>query len=615
MPDGNSLRILIVDDEPDTASMLSLLFKRKFSAHPETALDCNTGRRKIMERDFNLVTLDYQFPDGNGLELLKEITAMENAPPVIMVTGRGDECTAVESFKLGASGYVVKDGKLSVMLYDTVEHVLSKQVLQKTERELRLSEERYRQMFDNMMNGAAVYRAVDNGSDFIFLDLNKAALDLDDIDLSGAIGNRVTRLYPEVIDTGTLDVFRKVWKTGRPEHHAITRYEDNKIQLWREISVYKLPSGEIVAIYEDITEKKKIEEDLERERAFANRALNSIRDTIYIFDPVGRKPLYWNEANERILGYSHEEFAGKDPLDLCDENDHQRLTDAMLAILGGKDSQVEVCLKARDGGTIPFEFVGGLFQSREGEDAICVVGRDITERKNAEAKLLEINNELEGYAHAVSHDLNGSLSGIAMAVDLLGDSPEKLEPKEYREVTNTIRRNVEKALDRVSSLLTLAESGQKPDKLSNVDIRLVVDDILDELFAQIRLDHIKVHIGENLGCIYADPTQIHQLFSNLISNAIKHNDMTNPEVSVQCLDSGEDGTRTYIVKDNGPGIPPGDMDSIFLPFHKGERTGETGLGLVTVDKIVKVYGGRITAYNDNGACFEFTLRDICSPDK
>ncbi|MBN2169597.1 MAG: PAS domain S-box protein [Actinobacteria bacterium] len=612
MPDDDSLRILIIDDEPDTASMLGLLFKRKFSALPETAFDCSTGRKKITEQDFNLVTLDYQFPDGNGLELLKEIRMMKNAPPVIMVTGRGDECTAVESFKLGASGYVVKDSKLSVMLHETVEHVLSKQALQKTEQELLLSQERYRQMFDNMMNGALVYRAISDGSDFIIVDLNKAAQLHDNIDRSSATGKTISELFPEVTDTGTVDVFSRVWKTGVPEHHAVTRYEDNKIQLWREVYVYKLPSGEIVAIYEDITEKKRAAEDLERERAFADRALNSIKDTIYIFDPAEGRPLYWNEANEQILGYGSEEFALLHPLDLCDEADHQRLNDAMISILNGNDSNVEVYLKAKDGRRIPFEFVGGMFESREGKNAICVVGRDLTERKNAEDKLLGINKELDGYAHAVSHDLNGSLSGIAIAVDLLGDSPDQLEPDEYSEVTNTIRRNVEKALDRVNSLLTLAESGQKPDKLSNVDVRLVVEDILEELFAQIKRDHIKIEIGEDLGCVRADPTQIHQLFSNLISNAVKHNDSENPVVSIQYPGISTDGMHSYIVRDNGPGIPPEDMSRIFLPFHKGEKTGETGLGLVTVDKIIKVYGGEIKAYNDKGACFEFTLRDIRS---
>jgi signal transduction histidine kinase len=63
------------------------------------------------------------------------------------------------------------------------------------------------------------------------------------------------------------------------------------------------------------------------------------------------------------------------------------------------------------------------------------------------------------------------------------------------------------------------------------------------------------------------------------------------------------------VRDNGTGIPPGDLDRIFTPFFKGRETGGTGIGLAIVEKIVILYGGAIRAYNDGGACFEFTLHD------
>jgi signal transduction histidine kinase len=63
------------------------------------------------------------------------------------------------------------------------------------------------------------------------------------------------------------------------------------------------------------------------------------------------------------------------------------------------------------------------------------------------------------------------------------------------------------------------------------------------------------------------------------------------------------------VRDNGAGISPTDLPNIFLPFYKGSDTGDTGIGLSTVAKIIKLYGGEITAYNDGGACFEFTMPD------
>ena len=95
---------------------------------------------------------------------------------------------------------------------------------------------------------------------------------------------------------------------------------------------------------------------------------------------------------------------------------------------------------------------------------------------------------------------------------------------------------------------------------------------------------------------------------NLISNTIKHNDSENPVLEISYLGDDEGGLHRYLVRDNGSGVPPDDLESIFIPFIKGQ-TGDTGLGLSIVEKIVKVYHGEIRAYNDNGACFEFTLRD------
>jgi signal transduction histidine kinase len=63
----------------------------------------------------------------------------------------------------------------------------------------------------------------------------------------------------------------------------------------------------------------------------------------------------------------------------------------------------------------------------------------------------------------------------------------------------------------------------------------------------------------------------------------------------------------YLVRDNGPGIPEEDTEKIFLPFHKGEGSGDSGIGLSIVDKVVRLYGGQISACNDGGACLEFTL--------
>ncbi|MBL7152596.1 MAG: PAS domain S-box protein [Phycisphaerae bacterium] len=129
------------------------------------------------------------------------------------------------------------------------------------------SEDRFRQLLDNMSSGVAVYEARDDGQDFVFVDFNHAGERINDIKREDLIGKSVLEVFPGVKDFGLFDVFQEVWRTGEPEHYPVSFYEDERIAGWRENYVYKLPSGEIVAVYDDITERKQAEEQLWRTRA------------------------------------------------------------------------------------------------------------------------------------------------------------------------------------------------------------------------------------------------------------------------------------------------------------------------------------------------------------
>jgi len=121
------------------------------------------------------------------------------------------------------------------------------------------SESFYRQLFDHSSSGVAVYEAVDNGQDFIFKDFNKAGEEIDNIKRGTLLGRRVLDVFPGIEEFGLLDVFRQVWQTGVPALHPVSCYKDGMLQGWRENRVYKLPSGEIVAVYDDITKQKQLE--------------------------------------------------------------------------------------------------------------------------------------------------------------------------------------------------------------------------------------------------------------------------------------------------------------------------------------------------------------------
>ena len=130
------------------------------------------------------------------------------------------------------------------------------------EKELRDREERFREVFNNMSSAVAIYDAVEEGNNFTFKDLNRAGLRSSQVELREIVGKKVTEIFPGIMDMGLFDVFQRVYDTGIPEHFPASFYQDSRVTLWVDNYVCKIPSGEIVAVYDDITNRKKSEEEL-----------------------------------------------------------------------------------------------------------------------------------------------------------------------------------------------------------------------------------------------------------------------------------------------------------------------------------------------------------------
>ncbi|MBE0618409.1 MAG: CHASE domain-containing protein, partial [Proteobacteria bacterium] len=134
---------------------------------------------------------------------------------------------------------------------------------QHAEKALGESEARFRELFDNMSSGVAMYRPSNpDAEDFNIVGFNRAAERFEGVRREDIIGRRVTEVFPGIREFGLLDVFRRVWNTGVGEHVPAALYQDDRLSGWKENYVYKLPSGEVVAVYDDVTERKRVEEDL-----------------------------------------------------------------------------------------------------------------------------------------------------------------------------------------------------------------------------------------------------------------------------------------------------------------------------------------------------------------
>jgi PAS domain S-box-containing protein len=155
----------------------------------------------------------------------------------------------------------------------------------------------FKGLFNVMSSGVAIYEAVDHGRDFIFRDFNDAGCRIEKLKREDVIGKRVTEVFPGVEEFGLLDVFRRVWKTGRSEAFSLKEYSDRKISGWRENHVFKLPSGEIVAVYDNITERKRAEEIMKE----STRRYHLIYDSSMIGIAFWKEGGIITEANDAFL--------------------------------------------------------------------------------------------------------------------------------------------------------------------------------------------------------------------------------------------------------------------------------------------------------------------------
>jgi PAS domain S-box-containing protein len=390
--------------------------------------------------------------------------------------------------------------------------------------------------------------------------------------------------------------------------------------MWTSVNARAVRSEDGSVLYyegtiEDITEQRRAEARLRDSEERYRTLVETSPDAITLTD-FNMKTITANMRAAAMFGYdSAEQMVGTNVLDFVSPEDKVRAFEEVSGVIqSNRVISTEFALTRPDGSVFPAEVSISAVRDSEGRPvAFITISRDITRRRQSDEALRKINAELEGFAHTVSHDLKNPLSAIMLAsetLDLLMKAPDSQENRGYiAEITRTLKDSARRATTLIQDLLVLAEAGQAPKETSRVDVARVLRTILDERSSDIAKKGIKVAIDRDLGRITASPVHIYQVFSNLVGNAILHNDSEHPEIEVSRLADDNSGGHRFRVRDNGSGIPEAVLDSIFLPFSKG-LNGQTGIGLAIVEKIVKTYNGEAKAYNDNGAVFEVTFRDL-----
>lgn len=270
--------------------------------------------------------------------------------------------------------------------------------------ELEQQQIRYRQLFANMTSCGVVYRAIDDGNDFIFLEVNHAAERTEKIARENLIGRRVTDLFPDARASGLLDKLRLVWRTGQPEHFPSNQYQDGRIACWRENYLYRLPDGNLVAIYDDITERKLAEQALQESEKNFRVIFETAAIGMAEADPITGQFLRVNMKYCQITGYSAQELLSMTISMITHPDEREKDMDGWRRMINGETPEyvTEKRYIHKDGHEV-WVYLNVVALRDEHGNILRTLGAvtDIDARKQAESDRRRYDQELKSIFNAL----------------------------------------------------------------------------------------------------------------------------------------------------------------------------------------------------------------------
>jgi PAS domain S-box-containing protein len=392
-----------------------------------------------------------------------------------------------------------------------------------------------------------------------------------------------------------------------------------------------------ISIRHDITDRKLAEQrilsvntELERyKNAVDEVALVSITNSQGIITHV-------NDLYCQTSKYTREELVGANFMVLNSAcHTEEFLQQIWATVSSGKTWKGEVMKMAKDGmpywvdsNVIPFMYEQGQMWQ------FASISYDITDRKKAEEKILMMNtqlelrvkertkqleqknNELESFVYTVSHDLRSPLRMINSYATLLAEAAGATLPDMHVQMLKNIKQYSADMNLIITDLLNLARIGSQPLVKQRVSLNSIAEACVHELKNETGANNAHVIIGD-LGETEGDKGLLRQVFTNLISNALKYSTkVAEPRIEISRVVSGNNQV-VYFVKDNGAGFDPENASRLFKPFqrmHTKEEFDGTGVGLFIVHTIITKHGGSIWAVSkeNEGATFYFTLDENSS---
>lgn len=391
-------------------------------------------------------------------------------------------------------------------------------------------------------------------------------------------------------------------------------------------------NGEIIGVVinvRDVTETKIKEEELLRTNERFFYAAKATNDAIWDWDIQCNKVFRVGDGLRNIFGYDKDEAAKDDDfwINRVHPDDLHSMISKREQILNHTDAlywEDEYRFKKADGAYAHVFDKGYIIRDEKGTP-IRMIGttQDISQQKETEALLLELNNrlkrraeelansnvELERFAYVASHDLQEPLRMVTSFLQLLKKRYDDKLDETAVQYINFAVDGAERMKTLIMDLLDYSRVGSNTEPNEDVDLNLLIEDVRD-VFGKT-LDEVKATITVSpLPIVKGTRTQLFQLFQNLISNAIKYQSKESPKIQIRYKE--EQDHYLFEVQDNGIGIDPAFHEKIFVIFHRlhsRSEYGGTGIGLAICKKIVERHNGNIWVKSavGEGSTFFFTL--------
>jgi len=393
-----------------------------------------------------------------------------------------------------------------------------------------LCEERFRGIFEHIKSGVAVYEAVDDGNDFIFLDFNSRGEQLENIQRKNLLGRRLTEAFPDVNKLGLLNVMRKVWKTGKPEHHPRALYEDDKVTSWRENFVYRISNGEVVVVYEDVTERMQMEVELKHSRQLMQMVIDAFPQSMMVINRdyslafVNKKVCDLSRKQDLVESgitchevYHHSELP-------CSHANHPCPLERVVETK--KPMTFQHVHFDSEGLEMPVEILATPIFDNKGEVIQIIEScRDVSHQQQLIAQLNQAQKmeSVGRLAGGVAHDFNNMLAVILGNIEMA-----LMQVDTTQEIFSNLQE-VRSAAIRSSNLTRqlLAFARKQVTKPRVLDLNETIESML-KMLRRLIGENIKLAWipGDELWSVLQDASQIDQILVNLSVNsrdAIKEN--------------------------------------------------------------------------------------------